>query len=683
MFSNIHTRLATIALALCFQCFGQAPALFYSDLEGGPASGGANNKGVFVTLYGNRFGNTQGNSYVSIGSTPVASYTSWSDSKIVFQPGSAVSSGAIVVNTAYGRSSALSFTVRPGSIYFVDPGGDDTASGSFTSPWQTLLHARNTILPGDVVYARDGVSQTADDGEGWDASFTLRAQWCGGAYPRSLIAYPGATVTIGSDATGSPTSGLRVTDFSADIGSCTGGWVFAGITFRGIAPVNVNGPSSNWRFVGNDISCPATTGADGGGACFETSLASSVRFYGNNVHDAGAVNASALFQGVYFSTDSNDLDIGWNTIARVQGCRGLQIHSSPLGSGYPDSGYAQYDISIHDNVIHDTQCDGIIVDTIDPSKGPITVFNNLVYNAGLGPNNPEQSGAWSCLNFPGTVENGTTGPGVIEIYNNTFYNCGAFTSPIYGSANAGIIAGGGNAGQVLRLRDNIFYQMTSSLWPQGVPYAVEWDPLTREPCRPTDSCQWIVGSNNLFIGSGNTVAATALTASLFQDPQFVSRGSDFHISAASPANGTGTATPQRADLDGSPVTSTYSIGAYAGPVVLPPMIAVSVLQHVETSPGHQAVDLQFTNTGSGAAATLRMTALQVTRLAGTGLPAVDASSPTLPIQLPALGPGSSEVQRVVLDVPDTITRFRLVESVTATDAAGVSYSFAAAQAVIR
>src|SRR5262249_13542287 len=33
-----------------------APVLFFSDLESGPSTGGENGDGVFVTLYGERFG---------------------------------------------------------------------------------------------------------------------------------------------------------------------------------------------------------------------------------------------------------------------------------------------------------------------------------------------------------------------------------------------------------------------------------------------------------------------------------------------------------------------------------------------------------------------------------------------------------------------------------------------------
>lgn len=417
---------------------------------------------------------------------------------------------------------------------------------------------------GDITYVMDGVSQTSDDGEGWNAAFTLRPQWCGKSeFPRAMVAYPGATVRIGDNG-GRPFSGIRTTDFSGG-GGCEGNWVFAGLTFRGTSAVSLNGPSSNWRFVGNDISCPNAVGAQGG-ACFQTMLASNVKFYGNVVHDAGAANASALFHGVYFSTDSNHIDMGWNTVAHIHGCRGVQVHSSPLGSNYPNSGYDMFDLSIHDNLIHDTQCDGIILDTIDPSKGQISIHNNVIYTAGTGPNNPEHTGGWSCINVRGTTEKGKPGTGTVEIYNNTLYACGTFDAPPYTGANAGIFAGG-DTGLSILLRDNLIYQVGTSLYPAGVPYVVIWDPIRHSLCAIRDNCARVRGSHNLFFGSGLMQTNPAnIKDSINRDPAFRDLSHyDFHLSDASPAAHAGITTPEAADHDGLAVepNSGYPIGAYA------------------------------------------------------------------------------------------------------------------------
>ena len=205
-----------------------------------------------------------------------------------------------------------------------------------------------------------------------------------------------------------------------------------------------------------------------------------MKFYGNNVHDTGKANASTQYHGVYFGTDSNHLDIGWNTIFNVHGGRGIHIHSSPQ-SGEPRSGQNQYDISIHDNVIHDTQCDGIILATIDPSKGPVTLYNNVIYDAGRGPDNPERTGGWSCINAPGYTNNGSAGSGAVEIFHNTLYGCGTFDKPPYGNSNTAIAFGGHSADLFLRIRNNIIRQIPTSLFPAGVPYLVIGDIVRQAP----------------------------------------------------------------------------------------------------------------------------------------------------------------------------------------------------------
>ncbi len=541
---NLLSKSFCMLLLSSAALLGQAPVLFYSDLTSAPNAGGENNNGAYVTVYGNYLGTSQGSSSISVGGGAMVNCWTWGATflwyqKITCQLGPGAVTGNIAVSVNGQSSNTLPFAVAPGNIYFVSPTGNDHGAGSFTAPWLTLLEARDTMQPGDITYAMNGVTQSTDDGTGWDSAFLLsgggQGKWCSPTgSPRALVAYPGATVTIGNSTGGLPDFGLRTSD-------CQGNWVFSGISFRGQNPA-LTGFGVNYRFIASDITCPYTLGT-GGSACFETSQSSAIYFYGNHVYNAGASNASALFQGVYFSTDSNAVDMGWNLVENVHGCRGVQVHSSPLGSGGASdpTGHDQYNISIHDNTIHDTQCDGLIVDTVNPSEGPVTVYNNVIYNAGIGPNNPENTGGWNCINIPGSTANGPAGSGTIEIFNNTLYSCGTYDTPPYENANNAIAENGDEAKGApaiyLHIRNDLMDQVTTSLFPAGVPYVVIWDPVTGEPCTDSQVCPWLFGANNLMYGAGSPVEdLTEITATVSANPLLVSTSiPDLHLTAGSPA----------------------------------------------------------------------------------------------------------------------------------------------------
>lgn len=538
-----------------------APVIFFSDLTSAPNSHGepvGEFSGSFVTLYGNFLSSSQGSSSVILNGANCLRVVSWGTAwqwyqKIVVQLGPRCSSGNFVVIVNGIASNLLPFTVTNGHIYFVSPNGDDRRSGSFTDPWKTIPHAVQTAGAGagNVIYVRDGVSQLADDGQGWRSALLLRTEWCKGtgSSPNALVAYPGASVTIGT--TTGPDSGIRAAGGTAGGGACHGDWSFAGLqlrgTFRGIGLTGQSStsPSRNWRIIGNDITCPD---GDGATACFDASYSSDVKVYGNNIHDIGRIGpptASALYHGVYFSTDTNHVDFGWNTIANVRGCRGLQLHST--------DGYDLYDYLIHDNFIYDTQCDGIVLATTDPSKGQISVFNNVIYNAGQGPNNPQHTGAWHCIYLAAYTRRGPAGRGTVEVYGNTMYNCGGFATPPYRNSNGGVRNAGGSDPVKVHLQNNILYQLNSS-----APYFENENPLP----------DGIYGTNNLMYGIGRPPASVYVTGTISTDPQFANPGTDFHLkSENSPANGAGgKASPVAAnDHDGFRRRSPPAVGAYEYP----------------------------------------------------------------------------------------------------------------------
>ena len=41
-------------------------------------------------------------------------------------------------------------------IYFLSPTGSDSATGTITTPWQSLEVSVNKLSPGDILYVRGG-----------------------------------------------------------------------------------------------------------------------------------------------------------------------------------------------------------------------------------------------------------------------------------------------------------------------------------------------------------------------------------------------------------------------------------------------------------------------------------------------------------------------------------------------
>jgi hypothetical protein len=560
------------------------PRIFFSDLESGPNTGGKDNKGVWVTVWGRGFGAERGGSTVTIGGGAAADYPVWTDSKITFQLGPAARSGEIVVHLQSDHTrkqpgaatsglpsiatnglpsvatsglpsittNGLPFSVRPGRIFFVAGKGNDRNQGSFAAPWKTITHAKDSMSAGDVTYIGNGVAQNSED------SYTayLSMDHGGGSNsgkpqaPKALVAYPGAVVTIGA------ARGLEYGIRTPNIHAREDYWVISQLhIIGGRQAMDISG--TGWKIVGNEMECP---GADGQVGCVETSQASHIRFYGNEVHNAGMSPASSKFyHAVYFSTDSNHIDVGWNNIHDNFTCRAIQFHSSPLcspGCGSNDeTGRNQYDLHVHDNVIHGDNCNGINFATVDPSKGTVEADNNVIYHVGV--RDPQQDGgAFSCIYLAGITNHGQAGTGTVEIFNNTLYDCAPNSSRNAEGSRGALSVGGGPAGLVMRLRNNIVFELPGELYLDG-------------------SKSQITGEKNLWFGLGVGPSQTA--GNVNADPQFVElSGFNFHLRKASPARAAGMALQpnnplsvpgQMTDKDGvlRPQGKAYTLGAYEVP----------------------------------------------------------------------------------------------------------------------
>jgi hypothetical protein len=269
-----------------------------------------------------------------------------------------------------------------------------------------------------------------------------------------------------------------------------------------------------------------------------------VAFYGNTLHDVSpGLNGSKNYDGIAFSTDSNHIDVGWNTLTNVQACHGIQFNSIALDS---NSGRDLYDLHVHDNLISGTICDGIDFATVDPSKGTVEAYNNVIVAAGSGPDPPDGVSNYACIYSAGLTNAGKAGNGTIHVYNNTMYNCGSNAS----RASAGLTGAvgsippsGGSA--AIQMQNNIIFSVSSA-----------------EPYIEAGST--ITGDHNLFFGNG--AAPSGFPSSINANPLFVNPGnSDFHLQSGSRAIGAGISVAGLlTDKDGEPRPqgSAFDLGAF-------------------------------------------------------------------------------------------------------------------------
>lgn len=529
--------LAALWAALPGQAQTQPPRIFFTDLESGPSAGGENNNGAILSIYGNFFGSTQGSSTVTVGGGAVAAYKLWSNTRISVAIGPAAASGNIIVTVGGLRSNAMPFAVRPGNIYCVSTSGSDSNPGTFVGGcWATLLKARDATATGDIVYVRNGVAQTGNDGSGWHTSMLIRNGGSAGT-PKAMVVYPGESATIG-DPTGANDIlyGVRTT---ADSGSNPGYYVLAGFKLRGRVSGIQGGQANNYRVIANEIECPNGDGPDG---CVEVSGSNYWSFYGNEVTNVSTNLGSGSgkqYHAVYFTTDSNHIDVGWNHIHDNRTCRALQFHSSPVGGS---SGQNQYDLHVHDNLIHGDACDGINFATIDPSKGPVEAYNNVIYDVGIGPSPPDGDANYAGIYFAGTANNGPHGSGTAEVYNNSFYTVG--THPGAYGDNGAIAVNPANGS--VRLRNNVFY--TSG------PYLEH-------------NSGGIVCDTNLWYGNGGSPAACSTNA-INKDPLYAGAATgNLSVLAGSPVIDAGLNLGLATDYAGvlRPQGVAYDLGAFEFP----------------------------------------------------------------------------------------------------------------------
>jgi hypothetical protein len=394
-----------------------APVVLYTDILSGPNSGGENNRGIYLSIFGKNFGTDGLGTVVKvfIGNIEIDNYRYLGVSRgrsdiqqITVQIGAIGSPQigiALPVKISVGGVDSnidKTFTVNPGNIYFVNNvNGIDTSTnssgGTFSAPFKTVQKAAGKKLDfsidpastagawgrvraGDFIVMRGTGTDWTDIG--FDGYFlrALNKSGCplgvncvegGGSSsgPITVMGYPGEDVFINNayDAMGAR-SGAISSASSARIAEGKGSWItVSGLRIEGgndDGVINTQLGGSFWRVVNNELT--AATGINNLGEKAGGVVGSGLgQFWvGNHVHDIFQGPKDTDFtsplqnHGMYVGDDpisdgNASYEVAYNHIENIFGGNGFQVH---VGSGV--TGVAN-NINLHHNLIHDVGKHGI------------------------------------------------------------------------------------------------------------------------------------------------------------------------------------------------------------------------------------------------------------------------------------------------------------------------------------
>lgn len=523
MFKRLQFRegILAISLALLSTWAHGAPRILYTDIVTGPNTGGENDWGAYLTIFGNGFGASQGASQVTINGVPVAGVKQWSDTKVTVQPGPKVTSGAIGITVGGEMFSdpALVFKVVPGKIFFVSQkGGSRGVAGDIGRPFRdiTAVIDSGSFGPGDHVVVRGGT--WSDVYPQYGSFFSIHHKGGTAAAPIVIMGYPTETVTLARTV---QTRGIHSY-------ATPGHFVIANFHLdaagKGLG-IGLWPDTTDVRLVNNEI---FGFFEDSGGSAAISGSGRRYRILGNHLHDNGG---SKLYHAMYFdgrgTADGgpSDIEIAYNHIHHQTGGRGIQI--------YGDTGTLISKVRVHHNLIHHIPLDGILLGR-DSGAG-FEVYDNVVYHtadASLRGPTKDIGISGGCLRFDS--------PNLVAVvYNNTFVDCAVDEDPDSGALRFQ------KAAQIT-LVNNIIV---------GKAYV------------NADSMPAILtSSHNLWLGKGGAPAWD--TRSVSANPSFVdAENGDFRLGPSSPAVDRGSPSVSeivRSDFDGvkRPQRRGYDIGAF-------------------------------------------------------------------------------------------------------------------------
>ena len=509
-----------------------APQVYYTDIVSGPNTGGENNKGIYLSIFGKNFGSTGlgSSAKVYINDVEVDNYRYLGASKgrsdiqqitvqigALANPTPGLALPIKVVINGLPSNTDQTFTVNPGRILFVDnaTGVDATAEiGNISKPFRYVQTpalysggAWPSVRPGDFIVMRGHGAAPPWTDVGFENYFMRFRDKSGsaptgvaGTGPIAIMGYPGEDVylrgTIANGMTGGCISGINGQSFAG-----MGQWGV--VSNLRIDCEGYDGPISeeiwghNWRIVNNDLAAstapisgpniPRMAGITGNG--------NNEVWYGNHIHDIQG--SSGECHGIYIDGDGS-YDIAYNNIHDIRSGNGFQVYVNG-GNGSTMAN----NVNFHHNLVHDVSKHGINI--ADNMRNNLQVWNNIVYNA-----------QFAALRFNTNILNGA------KIYNNTFFNTNQSGNTAYGAITNDWNLPVGS----LDIENNIFYVASHTPYNSG--------------SNGVPANAGVIAHNLWFNGSGSTAFDTAPA---LQDPLFANAaGADFHLQAGSPAAGNGSAT---------------------------------------------------------------------------------------------------------------------------------------------
>ncbi len=369
--------LAALILSLVVTACGggstsaTAPTVLYTDALTGPTSGGENNAGAYLSIFGKNFGAASGlgtSTKVFIGANEVANYRYLGDSKVagkigtqqlivqVGNLGGAAIGQALpvkVVVNGVASNTGLTFTPCAGRILFVALNGNDTTAvaGDINKPWRSLQNlsagkgAYYAMQAGDHVVIRGG---SWHDTNGMDTTWmragmnSLARNGTASAWIH-ITAYPGPVNGNAPEdvhyTTPAGASGGIAGPWSAIAGTSGEYWSIsnlhmdvAGGAARDAAPINFQYTAGPWRVVNNELGPWVAGSSPTLNAAGISGHGKGMFIAGNHIHDI-AGTSELQNHGVYADTTAQDWELAYNWIHDVTGGSLVQFNDNEAGAG--------------------------------------------------------------------------------------------------------------------------------------------------------------------------------------------------------------------------------------------------------------------------------------------------------------------------------------------------------------